>query len=163
MTFRIKPDWARGYQRKGTALFYLNKLDDAIETYKEGLKHDPDNAALKEDLKSAEKKKSPPEPAFNPAHLQKLMTLMNHPEIKELMGEPGFMQKVQMLMTNPQMAPILIEQDPNLKKAYEILNSTAETESFNFEEMMKNMGGAGGFNPKPDFEEEKPSPPEPKK
>jgi hypothetical protein len=37
--FRLNPTWARGFQRKGTALFYLNKLDEAIESYKEGLKH----------------------------------------------------------------------------------------------------------------------------
>jgi hypothetical protein len=24
---RLKSDWSRGYQRKGTALFYMNRLD----------------------------------------------------------------------------------------------------------------------------------------
>jgi cytochrome c-type biogenesis protein CcmH/NrfG len=43
----------RGYQRKGTAQFYLGKVDDAILTYKDGLKLDPNNAALLSDLKAA--------------------------------------------------------------------------------------------------------------
>lgn len=31
---KLKADWARGHQRKGTALFYLNRIGDAIEAYK---------------------------------------------------------------------------------------------------------------------------------
>ena len=38
---RLNQTWARGYQRKGTALFYLDRLDEAVEAYKEGLKHEP--------------------------------------------------------------------------------------------------------------------------
>jgi stress-induced-phosphoprotein 1 len=51
---QLNQGFARGYQRKGTALFYLDKLDEAIETYENGLQVDPNNAALKNDLKSAE-------------------------------------------------------------------------------------------------------------
>ncbi len=53
----LNQSFARGYQRKGTALFYLNKLDDAIETYQKGLQIDPNNASLNNDLKAAEDKK----------------------------------------------------------------------------------------------------------
>lgn len=53
-SINLNQAFARGYQRKGTALFYLNKLDDAIATYKQGLQIDPNNAALKNDLKAAE-------------------------------------------------------------------------------------------------------------
>ena len=42
--FRLKRDWPRGYQRKGTALFYLEQYKEAIETYKLGLNFDPNNA-----------------------------------------------------------------------------------------------------------------------
>lgn len=50
----LSQGFVRGYQRKGTALFYLDKLDEAIETYQNGLQIDPNNAALKNDLKAAE-------------------------------------------------------------------------------------------------------------
>jgi tetratricopeptide (TPR) repeat protein len=49
----MNPTWPRGYQRKGTALFYLDKIDEAIQIYKDGLKIDPNNADLQKDLKSA--------------------------------------------------------------------------------------------------------------
>jgi stress-induced-phosphoprotein 1 len=54
----LNHDFTRGYQRKGTALFYLDKLEDAITTYKQGLQIDPNNAALNNDLKAAEDKKN---------------------------------------------------------------------------------------------------------
>lgn len=54
----MNPSWPRGYQRKGTALFYLNKIDEAIVTYNEGLKIDPNNADLQKDLQAAAAKKN---------------------------------------------------------------------------------------------------------
>ena len=40
----LKADWGKGYQRKGNALHGLGKLEDAIQTYEEGLKIEPANA-----------------------------------------------------------------------------------------------------------------------
>jgi stress-induced-phosphoprotein 1 len=40
----------QGYNRKGTALQFLHRFDDAYETYEEGLKIDPENALLKESI-----------------------------------------------------------------------------------------------------------------
>lgn len=47
---QLKPDWGKGYSRKGAALAYLGRDDEAIEAYESGLKVDPNNAQLKEGL-----------------------------------------------------------------------------------------------------------------
>jgi len=50
---RLKPDWAKGYTRKGLAEFFLERYDDAAETYKAGLKLAPNDPSLKEGLQKA--------------------------------------------------------------------------------------------------------------
>ena len=37
-TVEIKPDWAKGYSRRGLAEQQLGMLEEAMETYKTGLK-----------------------------------------------------------------------------------------------------------------------------
>jgi len=43
MCIDLKSDWSKGYMRKGLALYYQKKYDEALETYKSGLKLDPTN------------------------------------------------------------------------------------------------------------------------
>ena len=58
-----------------------------------------------------------------------------------MISDPSFMQKVQMIMQNPAAAQLIIQQDPRFQKVMEVLSSEEGAPSFNFEEMMKNMGG----------------------
>ncbi|EKX73407.1 conserved hypothetical protein [Theileria equi strain WA] len=51
----LKPDWPKGYSRKGLAEFKLGNSAAAMETYKKGLEYDPDNEALKSAMKEVAK------------------------------------------------------------------------------------------------------------
>lgn len=106
---------------------------------------------------------------MNQQYLNALMKLMGDPETKDFMSDPSFMQQVQMIMSNPQMAPMLIQNNPKLKKAFDVIQSNSSS-NFDFEEMMKNMGGAGGQAPQGSQEsssaQQEPAytpPPQPKK
>ena len=46
----IKPDWGKGYHRKGAALHKLGKFEDSMEAYAKGLKIDPTNAAMRQGM-----------------------------------------------------------------------------------------------------------------
>jgi stress-induced-phosphoprotein 1 len=54
-TTEIKPDWAKGWGRKGAALHGKGDLANACEAYEEGLKLDANNAQLKSGLASVQK------------------------------------------------------------------------------------------------------------
>lgn len=53
----LKPDWWKGYSRKGNAEFHLGRLDEAEKTFCEGLRLKPDEAALKDALAMVREKK----------------------------------------------------------------------------------------------------------
>jgi stress-induced-phosphoprotein 1 len=112
----------------------MNRISDAIEAYKEGLKHEPENQQLKNDLKSAEDKQMQSQQGL----LQAYLKLANNPETKEYLSDPQFMQKVQAIMQNPQLFA-MFQNDPKIKKAYDVINEGGMPGNFNFEEFMKNM------------------------
>ena len=51
----IKPDWAKGWGRKGAAMHGLGDLLGANDAYEEGLKLDPNNAQNKSGLASVKR------------------------------------------------------------------------------------------------------------
>ena len=109
----LKPDWAKGYQRKGLAEFYLQKYEESEETYKQGLKLEPTNAQLQEGLKRVlEEKKSP-----NDFQSQMFMKLLQNPKTAGYLKDPAFVQKLQMMQTNPQMMTSFL-QDPHMQDAF---------------------------------------------
>lgn len=63
------------------------------------------------------------------------MKLISHPETKDFIQDPAFMQKFQTVLQNPGAAS-LFANDPQIKKAMEVVNSAPNT---GFEELMKNM------------------------
>jgi stress-induced-phosphoprotein 1 len=51
-----------------------------------------------------------------------MLKLMQHPETKDLFKDPTFMQKLQGIMQNPQLASVYMQQDPRLKKVFDVLS-----------------------------------------
>ncbi|GLC51021.1 hypothetical protein PLESTB_000457400 [Pleodorina starrii] len=49
----LKPDFAKGYSRKGTLQYFMKEYDKAIETYNKGLELEPDNGELQDGLQRA--------------------------------------------------------------------------------------------------------------
>lgn len=39
----LRPDFAKGYSRKGHIQFFMKEYEKAQETYETGLEHDPEN------------------------------------------------------------------------------------------------------------------------
>ncbi|XP_017775399.1 PREDICTED: stress-induced-phosphoprotein 1 [Nicrophorus vespilloides] len=119
-TIEIKPDWPKGYSRKGLAQVYLEKYDDAIKTYQDGLRVDPDNVTLKDGLKEAMAGKAPP-PFRNPFSGPEVMNkLRSDPRTKALLDDPEYLKLLQALQTNPQMMGTNL-QDPRMLTTLSVL------------------------------------------
>ncbi|KAI0546512.1 hypothetical protein F4679DRAFT_557678 [Xylaria curta] len=125
-TTQVKPDWPRGWGRKGAALHGSGDLLGAVDAYEEGLKLDPNNAGLKSSLASV-KRAIEQEGAgagfgggdpmgglgnmFSDPNL--LQKLMNNPKTSGYFSDPSFIAKVQALQKNPQNTQDLFS-DPRM-------------------------------------------------
>ncbi|EGR31769.1 stress-induced protein sti1 family protein, putative, partial [Ichthyophthirius multifiliis] len=124
---QLKPDWAKGYQRKGHAEYELGKLEDAVNTYKKGLEYEPNNTVLKERLQNVQDEISQGgsgkkgDGFMDNFAAQIMMKLAMNPKTADYLKDPSFMQKLQMLQKNPQMFPVLMQQDPRLQEALNIM------------------------------------------
>jgi stress-induced-phosphoprotein 1 len=114
-----KPDWGKGYSRKGLALYKLDKLDEAKEAYEAGLKVEPSNAACKTGIKDIEKSNSNPMGAlFGPAMWGKLQA---DPTTAEYLKDPAFVTQMRNLQSNPNMMSSAMGGDPRLSAAMGVI------------------------------------------
>jgi len=119
---KLRPDWAKGYTRKGLAEYFLGKHDEAEATYKKGLELAPGDAALAGGLKQVQDAKA--RVSGGPDMTALLGAIQRNPKIAEYMKDQTFMANFQMLLqaqTNPQMMPMvsqLLQQDPRMMEVF---------------------------------------------
>ncbi|CAH0056505.1 unnamed protein product [Clonostachys solani] len=129
-TTEIKPDWAKGWGRKGAALHGKGDLVAAHDAYEAGLKQDPNNAQLKSGLASVDKAieheaapmaSDPGAGIFNmfndPQLIQKLAS---NPKTSSLLADPSFMAKLQLIQKDPQNMQSLFD-DPRMLQVLGVL------------------------------------------
>eukprot|EP00391_Amoebophrya_sp_Ameob2_P010665 CAMPEP_0178995436 /NCGR_PEP_ID=MMETSP0795-20121207/7827_1 /TAXON_ID=88552 /ORGANISM="Amoebophrya sp., Strain Ameob2" /LENGTH=572 /DNA_ID=CAMNT_0020687745 /DNA_START=101 /DNA_END=1820 /DNA_ORIENTATION=+ len=105
----LKPDWAKGYTRKGLAEYFLGKYADAESTYEAGLKLAPEDKGLQEGLDKVKSAKasggggagSMPMGGMDMSRLMQAM--QRNPKIAEYLQDKELMQKFQKAQQNPAM------------------------------------------------------------
>lgn len=110
-TISLKSDWPKGYSRKGAALELLDRFDEAIVTYNDGLKVDPTNQQLQDALKNC--KENFRQPSFNLgggaggaagnpfADPKMIAALAANPKTRELIADPEVQALLMGLQKNP--------------------------------------------------------------
>jgi len=106
----LKPDFAKGYSRKGAALHGLKRYNDSIAAYEEGLNKFPNDKGLVSGLEEVKKSKNPPTRSpfsmggdpmaslFGPDMMAKIA--MN-PKTRPYLNDQDFMEKIQLLQRDP--------------------------------------------------------------
>ncbi|TKA67030.1 hypothetical protein B0A49_07166 [Cryomyces minteri] len=110
----IKPDWAKGWGRKGAALHGTGDLIGALDAYEEAVKLDPANAQAKSGLASVQRAidAEAKEDGFSGGDAsgglggmfndpQLYQKLASNPKTSGLLGDAEFMAKLQRLKSNP--------------------------------------------------------------
>ncbi|KAG0651392.1 Heat shock sti1 [Hyphodiscus hymeniophilus] len=155
----IKPDWAKGWGRKGAAMHGLGDLLGANDAYEEGLKLDPNNAQNKSGLASvkraidAEAKAGDPTGGlggmFNDPQL--IQKLAQNPKTSKFLADPTFMAKLSAIQKNPNGSQDIFS-DPRMIQVLGVLMGVDM-------DMMGGMPGAGGPGSMPtEAEEDMPMP-----
>ncbi|KAK7389292.1 hypothetical protein VNO78_24162 [Psophocarpus tetragonolobus] len=90
----LDPTFSKGYTRKGAVQFFMKEYDKAMETYQEGLKHDPNNQELRDGIKRCvEQINKASRGDFTPEELKERQAkAMQDPEIQVILQDPVMRQ-----------------------------------------------------------------------
>lgn len=160
-TTELKPDWAKGWGRKGTALHGVGDLVDATDAFEEALKLDPSNAQAKSGLESVKRAVEAEARAdgvagdpmgglgsmFNDPQLYQ--KLAKNPKTAALLGDSQFMAKLQGLKDNPNATGEMFS-DPRMLQVMSVLLGIDMQMGDDL------MGGAGADAKKGEAEEDVP-------
>ncbi|GLU05623.1 hypothetical protein SLE2022_227150 [Rubroshorea leprosula] len=104
----LDPTFSKGYNRKGAVQFFMKEYDKALETYQEGLKHDPNNQELLDGVRRCVDQ-------INKANRGDL----SPEELKERQAKAMQDPEIQNILSDPVMRQVLIDFQENPKAAQE--------------------------------------------
>ncbi|CAK8676814.1 unnamed protein product [Clavelina lepadiformis] len=121
---QLKPEWPKGYSRKGSALEFLNRFEEAKLAYEEGLKYDSDNEQLKQGIKQCNQHLTGPagsqpiNPFSNLDELKRKLKL--HPKTSKYFEDQSYEQMLQELNEQPTLLASKLN-DPRLQNTLSVL------------------------------------------
>ncbi|XP_057977497.1 hsp70-Hsp90 organizing protein 3-like [Malania oleifera] len=102
----LDPTFAKGYTRKGAIQFFMKEHDKALETYQEGLKHDPNNQELLDGVRRCvEQINKTSRGDISPEDLKERQAkAMHDPEVQNILTDPIMRQVLVDFQENPKAA-----------------------------------------------------------
>lgn len=102
----LDPTFSKGYNRKGAVQFFMKEYEKALETYQEGLKHDPNNQELIDGVRRCiEQIKKASRGDLSPEELKERQAKgMQDPEIQNILQDPVMRQVLIDFQENPKAA-----------------------------------------------------------
>lgn len=102
----LDPTFSKGYTRKGAVQFFMKEYDKALETYQEGLKHDPNNPELMDGVKRCVQQINKASRGdISPEDLKERQAkAMHDPEVQNILSDPVMRQVLMDFQENPKAA-----------------------------------------------------------
>ncbi|CAJ0913266.1 4209_t:CDS:10, partial [Entrophospora sp. SA101] len=93
--------------RKGAALHGMGRLEEARETYKEGLTHDPNNQQLKKALEEVETALAPSNTKIFPDDIFARIAL--NPTLRPYLDQPDYVEKIKAIQANSELLNVHLQ------------------------------------------------------
>ncbi|OIV92762.1 hypothetical protein TanjilG_00896 [Lupinus angustifolius] len=102
----LDPTFVKGYTRKGAVQFFMKEHEKALETYREGLKHDPDNQEMLDGIsRCVQQINKASRGDLSPDELKERQAkAMQDPEIQNILQDPVMRQVLVDFQENPKAA-----------------------------------------------------------
>eukprot|EP00906_Rhabdomonas_costata_P034818 RCo048974 len=120
----LKPDWAKGWSRKGAALHGKKDFAGAVEAYNKGLSLEPGNETCKKGVEDAKAAMggggggaNPFSKIFGPDVWVKIKT---NPKLAPFLDEPDYVNMIKAMQTNPQAINMFL-QDKRIMQTFACL------------------------------------------
>jgi len=158
----IKPDWIKGYTRKGTALQFLKKYTEAILAYEDGLAVDPNNQQMKDGIQSCRPHlpaSSSPYAQGNPfGDLAQVIHKLRHDDkTKDYFKDPTYLQLLEDMSRDPSALTSKL-QDPRVMTSITTLLGLDPSMGAELAKAQQNGNGDSKSESKPEKMDTTPAP-----
>ncbi|KAG2302703.1 hypothetical protein Bca52824_031354 [Brassica carinata] len=121
----LDPTFSKGYSRKGAVQFFMKEYDNAMETYQEGLKHDPNNQELLDGVRRCVQQINKANRGdLTPEELKERQAKgMQDPEIQNILTDPVMRQVLSDLQENPAAAQKHMQNPMIMNKIQKLISS----------------------------------------
>ncbi|CAH2048067.1 unnamed protein product [Thlaspi arvense] len=121
----LDPTFSKGYSRKGAVQFFMKEYDNAMETYQEGLKHDPNNQELLDGVRRCVQQINKANRGdLTPEELKERQAKgMQDPEIQNILTDPVMRQVLSDLQENPAAAQKHMQNPMVMNKIQKLISS----------------------------------------
>ncbi|CAN6855957.1 hsp70-Hsp90 organizing protein 2 isoform X2 [Brassica napus] len=121
----LDPTFSKGYSRKGAVQFFMKEYDNAMETYQEGLKHDPNNQELLDGVRRCVQQINKANRGdLTPEELKERQAKgMQDPEIQNILTDPVMSQVLSDLQENPAAAQKHMQNPMIMNKIQKLISS----------------------------------------
>ena len=110
----LKPDYGKGYLRKGKALASLQRTKEALDAYKLGLEKEPGNQQLKDSVAELEA-------YMNNPFLKNYGKLFTDPRTAGLMQDPQFRNILDFALKDQKILLQMVQTDPRFMSVFSVL------------------------------------------
>ncbi|KAL9438735.1 hypothetical protein AB3S75_024416 [Citrus x aurantiifolia] len=121
----LDPTFSKGYTRKGAIQFFMKEYDKALETYQEGLKHDPQNQELLDGVRRCVQQiNKAGRGELSPEELKERQAKgMQDPEIQNILSDPVMRQVLVDFQENPKAAQDHMKNPQVMNKIQKLINA----------------------------------------